>query len=115
MEIFRKSVNNELSNFFVEDYTVCEEIKEALEELKKELRNFVYYFDDLVTTFFFFLPDCYRKCFDFIAENEKFQENFDRIKQRFVEDFTKQLEKIVQKSEIYKTKKDFRKKFINNQ
>ena len=31
MEIFSKSINNELSNFFVEDYTECEEIKEALE------------------------------------------------------------------------------------
>ena len=56
MAIFPKSVNNELSNFFVENYTACEEIKEALEKLKKELEDFVYYFDDLVTTFFFFSP-----------------------------------------------------------
>ena len=43
------------------------------------------------------LPDGYRKCFDFITENEKFQENFDRIKQCFVEDFIKQLKRIMQK------------------
>ena len=61
VNVFCKSVNNELSNFFVEDYTACEEIKEALEKLKKELGNFVHYFDDLVTTLFFFLPDHYRK------------------------------------------------------
>ena len=61
------------------------------------------------------LPDGYRKCFDFITENEKFQENFDRIKQCFVEDFIKQLERILQKSEIYKTEKNFCKKFIKNQ
>ena len=72
MAIFPKSVNNELSNFFVENYTVCEEIKEALEKLKKELGDFVYYFDDLVTTFFFFSQ--------IITENEKFLENFDRMK-----------------------------------
>ena len=54
MAIFPKSVNNELSNFFVENYTACEEIKEALEKLKKELGDFVYYFNDLVTTLFFF-------------------------------------------------------------
>ena len=76
MEIFRKSVNNKLPNFFAEDYTVCEEMKEALEKLKKELGDFVYCFDDLVTTLFFSLPDLYRKCFDFITENEKFQEKF---------------------------------------
>ena len=72
MEIFRKSVNNKLPNFFAEDYTVCEEMKEALEKLKKELGDFVYYFDDLVTTFFFFSQ--------IITENEKFLENFDRMK-----------------------------------
>ena len=87
MEVFRKSVNNEWSNYFVEDYTACEEIKEALEELKKELRTSAYHFDGLVTTLFFFLPDHYRNCFDFIIENKKFQENFDKIKQCFVEDF----------------------------
>ena len=43
--------------------------------------------------------------FDFITENEIFQENFDRIKQCFVEDFIKQLKRIMQKSEIYKTEK----------
>ena len=54
MDVFRKCINNELSDFFVEDYAACEEIKEALEKLKKELRTFVYYFDDLLTTLFFF-------------------------------------------------------------
>ena len=53
MAVFCKCVNNELSDFFVEDFAVCEEIKEALEKLKKELQMFVYYFDDLLTTFFF--------------------------------------------------------------
>ena len=115
MAIFPKSVNNELSNFFVENYTVCEEIKEALEKLKKELGDFVYYFNDLVTTLFFFLADSYRKCFNFIRENEKFPKHFDRIKQCFVEDFIKQLERIMQKSKIYKTEKNFCKKIINNQ
>ena len=87
MEIFRKSVNNKLPNFFAEDYTACEEMKEALEKLKKELGDFVYYFDDLVTTLFFFSQ--------IITENEKFQENFDRIKQCFAEYFIKQLERIM--------------------
>ena len=113
MAIFPKSVNNELSTFFVESYTECEEIKEALEKLKKELEDLVYYFNDLMTTFFF-LPDRYRKYFDFITENEKFQENIDRMKQCFVEDFLKQLE-IMQKSKIYETDKNFCKKIINNQ
>ena len=54
VNVFCKSVNNELSNFFVENYTACEEIKKALEKLKKELGDFVYYFNDLVTTLFFF-------------------------------------------------------------
>ena len=85
-----------------------------MEKLKKELGDFVYYFNDLVTTLFFFLPDGYRKCFDFITENKKFQENIDRMKQCFVEDFLKQLE-IMQKSKIYKTEKNFCKKIINNQ
>ena len=53
--------------------------------------------------------------FDFITENEIFQENFDRIKQCFVEDFIKQLKRIMQKSEIYKTEKKICEKFINNQ
>ena len=54
MDVFRKCVNNDLSDFFVEDFAVCEEIKETLEKLRKELQTFVYYFDDLLTTFFFF-------------------------------------------------------------
>ena len=29
MAVFCKCVNNELSDFFVEDFAVCEEIKEA--------------------------------------------------------------------------------------
>ena len=66
----------------------------------KELGDFVYCVGDLATTFFF-LPDRYRKCFDFIAENEKFGEYVDTIKQCFVEDFIRQLERIMQKSEIY--------------
>ena len=32
MDVFRKCINNELSDFFVEDYAACEEIKEALEK-----------------------------------------------------------------------------------
>ena len=67
-----------------------------------------------MTTLFFFLTDRYRKCFYFITENKKFQENIDRMKQCFVEDFLKQLE-IMQKSKIYKTEKNFCKKIINNQ
>ena len=35
MDVFRKCINNELSDFFVEDYAACEEIKEALEKFKK--------------------------------------------------------------------------------
>ena len=97
MAIFPKSVNNELSNFFVENYTVCEEIKEALEKLKKELGDFVYYFDDLVTTLFFFSQ--------IITENEKFQENFDRIKQCFAEYFIKQLEELCKSQKFIKHKK----------
>ena len=69
MDVFRKCVNNDLSDFFVEDFAVCEEIKEALEKLRKELQTFVYYFDDLLTTFFF-LPDRYRNCFNFFVKNE---------------------------------------------
>ena len=99
MDVFHKCINNELSDFFVEDYAECEEIKEALEKFKKELQIFVYYFDDLLTTFFF-LPDHYRNCFDFFVKNEQFQENFNKIKQCFVEDFIKQVEKIVKKSKI---------------
>ena len=68
-----------------------------------------------MTTFFFFLPDHCRNCFDFFVKNEKFQENFNKIKQCFVEDFIKQLEKIIKKSEIYKTEKKFGKKFFINQ
>ena len=63
MEIFRKSVNNELSNIFVEDYTAYEEIKQALENFKNELGDFVYCFDDLATTFFFFSPRSLQKMF----------------------------------------------------
>ena len=87
-----------------------------MEKLKKELRTFVYFFDDLLTTFFFFffffVPDHYRTCFDFFVKNEQFQENFNKIKQCFVEDFIKQLGKIVKKSETYKTEKILLKKFL---
>ena len=40
---------------------------------------------------------------DFILDNSKFEENLTRIKEVFVEDFIKQLEIILKKSEIYKT------------
>ena len=46
---------------------------------------------------------------------KNFKKNVDRIKQCFVEDFIKQLERIVQNSEIYKKEKKLYKKFINNQ
>ena len=41
MDVFRKCINNELSDFFVEDYAACQEIKEALEKLKKELLLYI--------------------------------------------------------------------------
>ena len=75
--------------------------KTSFGKIIKELGDFVYCFGDLATTFFFFLPDRYRKCFDFITENEKFEEYVDTIKQCFVADFIRQLERIMQKSEIY--------------
>ena len=89
--------------------------KRSFGKIKERIRRFCILFWWFSDCFIFFLPDCYRKCFDFITENEKFQENFDRIKQCFVEDFIKQLKRIMQKSEIYKTEKKICKKFINNQ
>ena len=35
MDVFRKCINNELSDFFFDVYAACEEIKEALEKFKK--------------------------------------------------------------------------------
>ena len=71
--------------------------KTSFGKIIKELGDFVYCFGDIATTFFF-SP---RSCFDFITENEKFEEYVDTIKQCFVADFIRQLERIMQKSEIY--------------
>ena len=55
MKVFHKFINRKLGDYFFEDYIVCQEIKETLEILKRELENFINYFDELVCIFFFFL------------------------------------------------------------
>ena len=101
MDVFRKCINNELSDFFVEDYAACQEIKEALEKLKKELLLYIilmiYW-----PLYYFFSPRSSQNCFHFFVKSEQFQENFNKIK-LFCRRFYKKLEKIVKKSEIYRT------------
>ena len=55
MIVFHKFIKRKLGDYFFEDYIVCQEIKETLEILKRELENFINYFDELVCIFFFFL------------------------------------------------------------
>ena len=104
MIVLHRFIKRKLGNYLFDDYIVCQEIKETLEILKRELINFINSFYELLTIFFFF-PGCYRKSMDFILDNSKFEENLTRIKEVFVEDFIKQLEIILKKSEIYKTSK----------
>ena len=61
MIVFHRFIKRKLSDYFFEDYIACQEIKETLQILKRELKNFINYFDELVTILFFFLPDRYRK------------------------------------------------------
>ena len=54
MIVFHKFIKRKLGDYFFEDYIVCQEIKETLEILKRELENFINYFDELACIFFFF-------------------------------------------------------------
>ena len=74
----------------------------------------MHYFDELVTIFFF-LPDRCRKSINFTLDNSKFKENLNKIKEVLAKDLIKQLEIKLKKSEIYKTNKNFCKKFFINQ
>ena len=115
MIVFHRFIKRKLSDYFFEDYIACQEIKETLQILKRELKNFINYFDELVTILFFFLPDRYRKSINFTLDNSKFKENLNKITEVLAEDFIKQVEIKLKKSEIYKTNKNFCKIFFINQ
>ena len=75
MKIFHRFIKRKLGDYFFEDYIACQEMKETLQILKRELEYFINYFDELVSILFFFLPDGYGKSIDFILDNSKFKEN----------------------------------------
>ena len=54
MKIFHRFIKRKLGDYFFEDYIACQEMKETLQILKRELEYFINYFDELVSIFFFF-------------------------------------------------------------
>ena len=60
--------------------------------LKDELNKFLFYLDDLLTTFFFFLPKKYSNNI-FVAD--EYQENMNKIKLQFKIQIMKELGSVI--------------------